>query len=406
MSDRLTLANDAYSKGHISQAELAKISLDEGAINQDEYAKVTAPGWKKGLSKVGGFGLETAGLVGGEVLGGGLGGGAAAFLGPEAIPAGVIAGKTAGGAVGQGLGEVGRKELDTMLGFRKQPGFKEIRQTLKGGAGRGAFYSAGGQALGGLVGSEMMKPIMNPIKEGAGKLFEFATGQPKKVLSHFIETPFMKGAKPLEEAKAGYAAARKGIGSLTENIGLREGEVPGIYDETLTKSKMVINDISKALKRGEQITAEEAVPAYEWVNSRLRQLKPSEGVGQLTADAKNEYFALTNLRKSLQNEIQRESPEMWSKIVDYAKATTKDMGSKILPGGYGGRYLARRTLPLLAGFMSPGTGLAVGASMSPKAWTTAASALSSGGANSTMVKIADLMRRRRQQQNENSNSQP
>lgn len=404
MSEKLSLANDAFSKGHITKEELAKISLSEGAITDQEYKNLTAPGWKKGLSKVGGFGIETAGLVGGEALGA-LGGGAAgALLGPEAIPAGAMLGKTAGGAGGQALGEVGAKELNTILGLRKQPDLKEIGQTLTGGAERGALYSAGGQALGGIAGSKMMRPVMKPIREGAGKFFEFATSQPKEVLSRFIENPFMKGAKSLDEAKLGYQSVRKGIGSLTENIGMKEGEAPGIYDDTLTKSKMVINDISKALKQGEKITAKEAVPAYEWVNSRLKQLKPSEGVSALTADAKNEYFSLRGLKKSLQGEIQRESPEMWSKIVDYAKASTKDAGSKILPGGYGGRYLARRLVPLVAGFMNPMVGAGVGASMSPKAWTTGASILSSGSGNSTMVKVADLLRKRRNQ-SENPNPQ-
>lgn len=398
---RLKFATDSLSKGHITKDEFAQISLQEGAINKDEYQQVTMPGWKKTLSKVGGFGLETGGLIGGEMLGGVAG----ALTSPVTGPVGPIAGKMAGGAGGEALGELGHQELNTALGIRKQPDLREISQILGKGAVRGAEYSAGGQLFG--AGLKAAKPVLAPMGRGLAKLAEFSTGKPARVFERIAENPrmilpeWMGGAKTLETVKPEYKALRENIVGSPKELGVMEGEVKGLYEDSLSKSKAMINDIDKALKRGEEITAKEAIPAYEWVNSRISKLLPSEGAEKLTADAKEELFSLQSLKKGLQGEIKRSSPDFWKKIVEYGQASTKKQASQFLPGGYGGKYLARRLVPIVAGFMSPATALGVTAGMSPRIMSGLTALGSSGMLNAPLVKSLLQLRRNK---NENINS--
>jgi hypothetical protein len=396
---------------------LRYLQLKQKAAKAESPYPPGTPKWKRMASGIGGFAVENAPFIAGETLGGAGGAALGTMIGPEGTIPGGIAGKLAGGAAGEAVGEVGRKELNTALGLRKQPNLREILDTLKGGAERGGAYSGIGQVAGPIIGKVAEK---TGLKAALPKLSSLATGTKEDVFKWFSEHPraalpeWAGGVRSLEKVGPEYKAAKAALVSSTEgapvnpylkalkSIGLNEAEEPigGFYQNQGKEiGKKFIDKISVDIEGGAKIPPEKAVAANEWINSRLNVLGKTETP---TAEQREERGFLMGLKDKVRKYI----PEEFQKTIkSYAKAATKDQGQKVLPQGYGGRYVARRLIPLAAGLMGPAAVGGIVAGMSPLVHSTAAAAMSSGMLNAPTVKAIDVIRKWRKQHDENTDNQ-
>lgn len=370
------------------------------------------PAWKQAASLASRVGFGTvpmiAGEAGGAALGEIVGLASSPITGPAGPVLGPVVGRVAGGAAGNAVGDVGNAEVQTALGFRKQPSLREIGDIAKHGVKTGAIFSGAGLVLNPLIkgGTSLLKKPLslatgleertlgNVLNRPRSILPEVlggdrALGAPAKLnpLTGAIESP---GRGVAEEYRAGRKLLSGG-----RNLGQMEGEVQGFLDKAKPKAAEVANEIDKALQRGEKILPQELVQAHEWVNSRLNQIEPAGGWKDATAEAKAARDDLFIFKARLQEAIKRDAPEFWNLIKDYGKAVSKREATTILPGGYGGRYLARRTIPLAAGLMRPQVAGGVLAAMSPLAASLVMAGGGSGLLGSTAAKSADYLRRRR-----------
>lgn len=356
--------------------------------------------------------LETGGQIAGE-----LGGGA---VGTMVEPGGgTLAGEVAGGGLGMATGGAAADELDTLLGRRQQPSADEMAKSFFKNTAKGAAYSVGGKLMGAAVASDPAQAVLRPVGRGLAKAAEITTGVPAKTFMDVAANPrmilpeWMGGEKPLAKAAAEYAGTKSAIvgaskeqfSKTLDELGMSKNLEPeGIYEETGSKVKQKINEIDKALKNGDKIQPEEALATHEYANSRLKPLKNKIDAKTASMAERDEFFGLLKLKKNVRGVIDEAYPEMSAAIDQYAKSSVKDAATKGAPQGYGGRYIARRMVPLAAGLMSPASAAAIFAGTSPMLMSGATAAASSGMLNAPLVRAIDMLRQRAKDQKKKEQS--
>jgi hypothetical protein len=398
-----------------------KALLKESAQNQ----RMSPTNWQSRVSAVAHPVLETGGLMAGEGGGAFLGGLAGtALMGPGlGTAAGVEGGKVLGGGVGQATMNLGANELDTLMGLKKQAALADVAKQFGKQDVKGMEYSAFGRLLGAGAGRLAKTGPAQAAGRNLADLWEMVSGKPASAIKSVVNRAgsilpeWLGGEKSLVKAGTDYAAGKAAYAKANESVlrtaldkygfdretiqrmidsGLdpKQLDAAGLYDEAPSAMKKMINQVDIATKSGKPVGPAEAITSHEWINSRLNKLKKVITDKSATFEQRDEFFKLLDLKSRVKNFVPDEFKPL---IAQYARSSNKDAATSVFPSGMAAKYISRRALPVLAGFLSPKAALGMGLASSPLVTSGLTAAASSGMLNAPLLKAFDALRERRKQ---------